>query len=86
MFFNFDLFLNISKTSTGICLKLKRFITYHKKNMQVKVYSSVLKNSLLTFAKVMPLCKFLNKNNPYLTICHVCLKLFIEICQSNAPL
>ena len=33
---------------------------YYKKNMQVKVHSSVLKNSLLTFAKVMPLCKSLN--------------------------
>jgi len=60
MFFNFNIFLNISKTSTGICLKLKRFITYRKKIMQVKVHSSVLKNSLLTFAKGMPLCKSLN--------------------------
>ena len=87
MFFNFNVFLNVSKTSTSICLKLKWFIINHKKNMQVKVQSAVLKNSLLTFAKVMPLFKTLN-----IEIIHSwqyvmsALKLFIDFCQSYAPL
>jgi len=50
MFLNFNMYLNISKTSTGICLKLKIYMKYHKFDMQVKFH-----NSVLHFDKVMPL-------------------------------
>ena len=51
------MYLNISETSMGICLKLKRYIymTYHKLDMQVKFHDSVLH-----FDKVMPLLKSFN--------------------------
>ena len=55
MFLNFNMYLNISETSTGICLKLKRYMRCHNYDMQVKFH-----NSVLHFDKVMPLFKSLN--------------------------
>ena len=57
MFLNFNMYsyLNIFETSTGISLKLKRYMTYHKLDMQVKFH-----NSVLHFDKVMPIFKSFN--------------------------
>ena len=48
------MYLNISETSTDICLKLKIYMTYHKLDMWVKFH-----NSVLHFDKVMPFLSIL---------------------------
>jgi len=37
-----NMYLNISETFTGICLKLEIYMAYHKWDMQVKFHNSVL--------------------------------------------
>jgi hypothetical protein len=55
MFLNVYMYLNISETSTGICLKLKKYMKCHNLDMQVKFH-----NSILHFNKVMSLFKSFN--------------------------